>query len=393
MKTILYLTRNGLMEPLGRSQVLPYLVKLSTTYKIIVISSEKKEDLKNPLYKNRIRKLCIQNKIVWSYSRFSTGGFSIPYQLIHSLIKGLYFSFKFNVDIIHCRSYLSNFIGLLLKFFTFKPVIFDMRALWPEEILLKLPNGRKSLVYKSLKYLEKLNIKQSEAIVSLTDAAKFYLIDSYNLKSSIIYTIPTCVDTFRFKYSPIPKNKIKTFSCIGTILSDWFLLNWLENFFQCIEDFDKDAKFEIITRDNKEILLSKLKIKTRLTNKISISSASSDKMPTIISTHTASSMFFKSGISKLGSSPTRFGEILSIGRPIICNSGVGDLNHLVKKNKVGVIVEKNDYQSMIKAIKELYELISDPSTSSRCRNLANTYYSLSSGSQKYSDIYDKLLKK
>ena len=61
MKTILYLTRNGLMEPLGRSQVLPYLVNLSTTYKIIVISSEKKEDLKifdkHPEHQKLVKKI------------------------------------------------------------------------------------------------------------------------------------------------------------------------------------------------------------------------------------------------------------------------------------------------------------------------------------------------
>ena len=42
MKTILYLTRNGLMEPLGISQMLPYMVELSKDYKFIIITSEKK---------------------------------------------------------------------------------------------------------------------------------------------------------------------------------------------------------------------------------------------------------------------------------------------------------------------------------------------------------------
>ena len=47
MKTVLYLTRNGLLEPLGRSQILPYLIELSKDYRIIIISSEKNIDLKN----------------------------------------------------------------------------------------------------------------------------------------------------------------------------------------------------------------------------------------------------------------------------------------------------------------------------------------------------------
>ena len=44
MKVILYISRNGLAEPLGRSQILPYLFELSKKYKIIIISNEKESD-------------------------------------------------------------------------------------------------------------------------------------------------------------------------------------------------------------------------------------------------------------------------------------------------------------------------------------------------------------
>ena len=65
MKTILYLTTNGLAEPLGRSQILPYLVGLSKNYKIIVLSSEKKTDLKNYKLINSINNLVGKNNIIW----------------------------------------------------------------------------------------------------------------------------------------------------------------------------------------------------------------------------------------------------------------------------------------------------------------------------------------
>ena len=97
------------------------------------------------------------------------------------------------------------------------------------------------------------------------------------------------------------------------------------------------------------------------------------------------------GISKLGSSPTRFGEILATGRPIICNSGVGDLDKIIKANKVGIIAKDKSKSAMQKAVKELYELISDNETSIRCRNLAESFYSLTSGSKKYSMIYKSLI--
>jgi len=40
----LYLTRNGLLEPLGQSQVMAYLRGLSRDYKITLITYEKDEE-------------------------------------------------------------------------------------------------------------------------------------------------------------------------------------------------------------------------------------------------------------------------------------------------------------------------------------------------------------
>ena len=41
MKTVLYLTYDGLSDPLGQSQILKYLVPLSKTNNLIILSFEK----------------------------------------------------------------------------------------------------------------------------------------------------------------------------------------------------------------------------------------------------------------------------------------------------------------------------------------------------------------
>ena len=47
MKNVIYLTRTGLLEPLGQSQVLNYLFGLSKKFSITVISNERSDDLKD----------------------------------------------------------------------------------------------------------------------------------------------------------------------------------------------------------------------------------------------------------------------------------------------------------------------------------------------------------
>ena len=59
----------------------------------------------------------------------------------------------------------------------------------------------------------------------------------------------------------------------------------------------------------------------------------------------------------------------------------GPLKNILKGNKRIILTEPLDYD----------ELISDNETSMRCRNLAESFYSLSSGSKKYSMIYKSLI--
>ena len=47
MSEILYLSYDGLLEPLGESQVVSYLERLSPPYQLTVVSFEKEQDLRD----------------------------------------------------------------------------------------------------------------------------------------------------------------------------------------------------------------------------------------------------------------------------------------------------------------------------------------------------------
>ena len=44
---ILYLSYDGLLEPLGESQILSYQYKIANKYNVIIVSFEKRKDLQN----------------------------------------------------------------------------------------------------------------------------------------------------------------------------------------------------------------------------------------------------------------------------------------------------------------------------------------------------------
>tara|TARA_Y100001968_G_C19274145_1_gene675813 strand:+ start:40 stop:756 length:717 start_codon:yes stop_codon:yes gene_type:complete len=238
--------------------------------------------------------------------------------------------------------------------------------------------------------MEKFNINKSSKIVSLTESAKIYLMSKYNIQESKIFTIPTCVDIDRFNFVPISNKKNRTFSCIGTVLSDWFLIDWLALFYKEVFSYDENAQFQIVTRDNPNEIYEKLSLSNLLEKKIQIYSSLPETMPHIISAHTVSCMFFKPGISKLGSSPTRAGEILSVGRPVVCNSGVGDMEKIINGGNVGIILNQKQKENFRQGIIKLYKLLEDSNLDKRCRKTAEEIYSLKMGSQNYDLIYKSL---
>jgi glycosyltransferase involved in cell wall biosynthesis len=95
------------------------------------------------------------------------------------------------------------------------------------------------------------------------------------------------------------------------------------------------------------------------------------------------------GPSLKGAVPTKIAEFLSCGRPVIVNRGLGDFDELLSKYRAGVIIS-NETGGAITAAKEMYELLQDPETPIRCRQLAEANFSLEKGVDEYISVYQKL---
>jgi hypothetical protein len=128
-----------------------------------------------------------------------------------------------------------------------------------------------------------------------------------------------------------------------------------------------------------------------LGNRLSIGPRPSEEMPDAVRGHDLSVMFFTDGLSKLGSAPTRLAEVLGCGLPVVANDGVGDVAGIVRKNKVGVIVDGSDPAQMRAALDELKVLMQDPDLPGRCRVTAETVFSLEAGTEAYRGIYASIL--
>lgn len=356
MKRILYITYDGLTDPLGQSQILPYLIGLSKMgYKFTILSFEKKHRYE----KNRsiITALVEKADIDWVPLRFTSQPPLLAkfYDVIRMKKKAFQLHRKENFDMIHCRSYIAADVGLQMKKEFGTKFFFDMRGFWADE---KKDGGAWNLthpvykqVYKYYKRKEASYLQQADYIISLTKAGKKEMKKwpSYNQEVPVA-VIPCCADMEHFSLtSPSQKKEGRErlginqdrfiLSYLGSIGS-WYMIDEMFLFFVSLKRKYPTALFLIVSHSDKNFILEKAFSYSIKPEDIYITEASREEVPVFIKASDINISFIKPVFSKLSSSPTKLGEVLSMGIPVIVNAGVGDVEEIVQETNSGIVLKE-----------------------------------------------------
>tara|TARA_X000000950_G_scaffold231669_1_gene280289 strand:+ start:2062 stop:2895 length:834 start_codon:yes stop_codon:yes gene_type:complete len=254
-----------------------------------------------------------------------------------------------------------------------------------------------NLIYKFFKRKEKQFLIKSSHTISLTFSGKKE-IESWNLPNlSPISIIPCCTEESLFKVDNIKdlrkelgvkKNEF-IISYVGSI-GTWYMLDEMLDFFKILISKKPDSRFLFITKDNPDQIYEKCLKKKIPKSSILIKESSREMMPSYIGLSDFSIFFILPCYSKKASSPTKMGEIMNLGIPIICNSGVGDVDEVMKTSMPDLLVKtfsNREYQRILELI--LYNFTTK---SEKIIQTSHNYFSLNKGVRKYLDIYNQILK-
>ena len=122
-----------------------------------------------------------------------------------------------------------------------------------------------------------------------------------------------------------------------------------------------------------------------------IASTDPDGVAPLLAQARSSIMFIKPVECKVGSSPTKFGESLAAGVPVIVNSGIGDTEEIIRRNRVGVVVDDLSEIGYEKAAEELMGLLGEgEALRRRCVSVAERSFSLDLGIARYAGVYERI---
>ena len=395
-KKVLYISYDGIMEPLGYSQVLKYLERLSIDFEITLISFEKSGSISATKNFLQMKEYCIEKKINWQPRKYHQGLFLISYLFnITSIFFSPFFQMlKNRHQIIHIRSYMPGLGILFLKtLFNFK-FIFDIRGFWADEKVDRLGWSKNSLKYKFFKKLESQLFKKADIIVTLTEASKKFIIDKFQKPTNSVEVIRTCVDFSEFN---INQQSLKTFNTNSKLVIGYLgsidTAYDFNSFLNLIKDLEKRAlkiHLKILSKTTPEIVLNYLRINNLEHLQYEVLFLNRNQLSDEINQFDLLGFALKPSFALIASMPTKIGESLACGTPIICNNFNKDIEEMIDLYQIGILhdftkeLEQENYEKII-------SIIQDKSTPNRCHEYSKKHFSLTLGTSKYFEIYKNLL--
>jgi len=391
---VLYISYDGMLEPLGQSQVLAYLKKLALDRQIHLISFEKNEDWCNLADREHVKKSIASAGIKWHPLRYHKwpSFLATAWDIASGIALGLWLVTRHRLSIVHARSYVASVIALAIKKFTGAKYLFDMRGFWADERVdggLWPRNGR---MFLCAKWFEKHFLLEADHVVSLTHAAVIEMqrFEYLHTRMPLVTVIPTCADLAHFV--PVPSVRSSKQFVLGYIGSagTWYLFDEVLYCFSLLQRLYPDALLLVVNRGEHDLIRQKLFTHNVPKANVELISATYNEMPHQIVRMDVGVFFIKPLFSKQASAPTKLGEFLACGIPCLGNAGVGDMTKVLEGEQVGVVINAFDEVSISDGIQRLLKLVKDPKTSLRCVDAAKRHFSLDEGVERYRVVYDQL---
>jgi len=390
---ILYITYDGIMEPLGQSQVLAYLKRLASDRKIHLVSFEKPDDWRRVEEREAIARRIRDGGIHWHPRRYHKrpSALATAWDISIGITTGLWLILRHRLRIVHARSYVPSVMALVLKRVTGAAFIFDMRGFWADERVdggLWSRNGR---MYRVAKWFERKFLLSADHVVSLTHAGlrEMQAFDYLQGHMPPVTVIPTCADLDRFRPLPVEKSTDFVLGYVGSA-GTWYLFDATVACFVQLRTLRPDARLLIINRNEHDYIRERLAAGGVPLDTYELRSAGHAEIPQLMALMDATVFFIKPVFSKQASAPTKLGEFLGCGIPCLANAGVGDMAEILEGDRVGVAIHSFEPEALAAGLQRLLALLGEPDIHERCVDAARRNFSLEHGVSRYTSIYQRL---
>ena len=409
VKKVLFISYDGMTDPLGQSQVIPYLQGLSRAgYEIHLLSCEKQQVFQQN--RSLVDDMLKGYNIRWVPLNYTKKPPVLSTLIdIRKLKRATAKIHKeVHIDMVHTRPGVPALVGLWMKEKYGVKFLNDIREFYADSRveggMWNPVNPLYKKVYRFFKRKEATGVEKSDGIVCLTYAAEKIIQQWPEYRKTVpLEVIPCSADLELFNPVNIDaaqqqalKNELNitdadfVVSYLGSI-GGWYLTEEMMQFCKVLIDKKPTTRLLFISPHRHDDIIAAATKYGIPSEKIITKKAGRLQVPLLLSLSQYSIFFIRPCYSKQSSSPTKHGEIMAMGIPLITNSGVGDVEAIVKKYHSGIVLDQFNAPSYTTAAEQVIQ--GNGYDKNQIRQGAKDFYSLDKAVEKYIKIYNSILNK
>lgn len=396
----LYICYFNTEEPLVHTQVLPYLRAVARAgVEMHLLTYEKRSAWQTGerVRRRELKQQLAADGIHWHALKYhkrpsllATGG-----DVLLGIFYSIWLIIRHRLHIIHARAHVPGAIGLPLKIFLRRKLIFDLRGLMAEEYVDNGVWSAGSTPFRLVKAAEGALLRHADRIVVLTEKLRARLVENpeTGVSAHKITVIPCCTDLSRYDGSAREAKGAGPLTLVyaGSI-GGRYLLGEMIECFKTLRDQRPGSRFLLLTRTNRAQVERAFDERGVDGDSYSIISAAPAEVPARLRTADIAISFIRQSDAVTGMSPTKIGEYLAAGLPIISMSG-GDTDAILQDAGVGVVVSRLTARDYEQAAERVLALLKRDDIAGRCRAAARKIFSLDEvGGPRYVALYHSLHK-
>ena len=394
---VLYLTYNGLTEPLGRRQVLPYILGLARRgWQFTVISFEKTETADEDA-RGQVRAALDAADIEWIPKRYHkrpslvATGVDVSIGIATSLARSA------GVGLIHARSTVPALMADTAARIRRIPWIFDVRGLLAEEYADGGHWPRDGYLFRLTSGFEGRLLRRASGRVFLTERIREELAQRPDWRDKPTAVISCAVDRDAFASPGAAGRAARSRASLGAgpvltysgSLGSWYRLREMLDFYEVAAGEIDGLSLLIVTPSESEA--RKAVAAHPLVSRIRVVRARPEEVPAYLAAADAGLCFLGDHHSKAASSPTKYGEYLAAGLAVVTNPWTGDAARL-RGERAWILVEGFSREAYEASARELRERLQQPEAlRSAARDLAQRCFSLEEAVDRYDALYRRVL--
>jgi glycosyltransferase involved in cell wall biosynthesis len=298
-------------------------------------------------------------------------------------------------EIVHARTFVAGVMGLVLAPLLRAKLVYHNEGFYPDE---QVDGGvwmKGSAIHRLACLIERLLYSRADGIVVLSERAKVQVerLPAVRRRVTPVIVVPSCVDLEEFpvferqRWCPGRTLRLVYVGSVG----NRYMFDRVAEFAAAAYGRLGKVTLRVLTRTPRNTIEDIVRRSGLPSELMSVECVPHARMAEELAQRDAGLFLFTQGLSEHGCSPTKVGEYWASGLPVVITPNVSDTEDVIRRERVGVILQDFSAEAYDRALDELLALLDDPDLARRCRAAAERHYALEPACERLHSLYQALI--